>query len=160
MKTKKLVAYSMLIALTIIMTLIIDIPIPRGHGYLNLGDMVVFFTALSFGPLGGFLVGGLGSGIADLLLGYTIYAPITFLVKGFSAFIVGSLIKTKLEKFPLIPSLIGGLFMAFGYYIGEIFLYGPIPALAALPFNILQGLVGAIASVILYRAMKKVWKYN
>ncbi len=39
---KLLVRYSMLIALTVVMTMVIHIPTIGTEGYLNLGDMVVF----------------------------------------------------------------------------------------------------------------------
>lgn len=156
MKTEVMVKYAMLIALTTVMTMVIQIPTPGTNGYLNLGDMVVFMGALILGPKGGLIVGGLGSSMADVLLGYSHYAPITLIVKGLEGYIAGRLFETKLgQKTPLLVTTIGGIWMAFGYYFAEIFMYGAKAALASVPGNLLQGTVGAVAAVALYGALKK-----
>lgn len=153
---KETTRYAIMIALTTVMTMVINIPTPSTKGYLNLGDMVVFLAAIMFGKKGGFIVGGLGSGLADLLLGYTHYAPITFIVKGLEGFIAGSLLETNLgKKAPLIPMVLGGIWMAVGYYVAEIFMYGAKAALASMPGNILQGIFGAVVASVLSMALKK-----
>lgn len=153
-KTKSLVRHSILMAMTVVMTMVIRIPTIGTEGYLNLGDMVVFLSAFILGKKGGFIVGGLGSAMADILLGYTHYAPITLIVKGLEGFIAGSLMETELgKKISFIPVVIGGLFMALGYYIAEVFMYGAGAALVSVPGNIMQGLLGAVLSVILYKAV-------
>lgn len=156
MNTKTITRIAVLMALTTVMTMVIHIPTIGTNGYLNLGDMVVFLAAIILGKKGGFLVGGLGSGLADILLGYTHYAPITFIVKGLEGYIAGSLLETKLgQSTPMIATAIGGIWMAFGYYIAEIFMYGAKAALASIPGNLMQGLLGAVTAVILYTALKK-----
>ena len=153
--TKTMVKYGMLIALTTVMTMVIQIPI-GSNGYLNLGDMVVFLAALILGRKGGFIVGGLGSALADIILGYSFYAPITLIVKGLEGYIAGRIFETRLgQKAPIMATTIGGIWMAFGYYFAEIFMYGAKAALASIPANLLQGIVGAITAVVLFAALKK-----
>lgn len=124
---KTMTRYAVLIALTTVMTMVVHIPTPSTKGYLNLGDMVVFIAAFMFGKKGGFLVGGLGSALADILLSYTHYAPITFVVKGLEGFIAGAILDTNVgEKYPIVATVVGGVWMAIGYYIAEIFMYGEI----------------------------------
>lgn len=149
------VRYAVLMALTTVMTMVIQIPTIGTNGYLNLGDMVVFIAALTLGKKGGFIVGGFGSALADLLLGYTHYVPITLIVKGLEGYIAGSLLETKIggEK-PIIATSIAGLCMAIGYFIPETFMYGKA-AIASIPGNIMQGLLGAVSSVVLYTALRK-----
>ncbi len=155
MNTKILTRVGVLMALTTVMTMVIQIPTGT-NGYLNLGDMVVFLAAMMLGRKGGFLVGGLGSALADILLGYSHYAPITFVVKGLEGYIAGALLDTRLgEKTPIIPTVVGGVWMAFGYYFAEIFMYGAKAALASIPGNLMQGLFGAVTAIILYTALKK-----
>ncbi|HFL3828704.1 TPA: ECF transporter S component [Clostridioides difficile] len=157
---KLLIRYAVLIALTTVMTMVIHIPTIGTEGYLNLGDMVVFLAALILGKKGGFIVGGFGSAMADLLLGYTHYVPITFIVKGLEGFIAGSLLETKIGKEkPIIATSIAGVFMAFGYFVPETFMYGKA-AIASIPGNIMQGLLGAVASVVLYTALKRTKEFN
>lgn len=154
--THEVTKLSILIALTVIMTMVVSIPIVGGNGYVNLGDMVIFLAALMLGKKSAFLVGGLGSFLADLLLGFGIYAPASFIIKGLEGFIAGYLIEKKLGgRYPILATIVAGLWMAFGYYIFEIFLYGSKGALASVPANLAQGVLGALASIILYTALKK-----
>ncbi|WP_353095788.1 ECF transporter S component [Tissierella praeacuta] len=156
MNTKTITRIAVLMALTTVMTMVIHIPTIGTNGYLNLGDMVVFLGAMILGRKGGFLVGGLGSALADILLGYSHYAPITLVVKGIEGYIAGILLDTKVgQKNPLIATVIGGVWMAFGYYFAEIFMYGAKAALASIPSNLMQGLLGAVTAVALYRLLKK-----
>lgn len=157
MKTNELTKISMLIALTTVMTMVIQIPIAGGNGYLNLGDMVVFLAAMTMGKKAGLIVGGLGSSLADMLLGYSFYAPITLIVKGLEGYIAGSLLETNFgENKKILPLLIAGVWMAIGYYIAEIFMYGQKAALVGLPVNMMQGALGAVTALLLYKAIKKV----
>ncbi len=146
--------YAVLIALTTVMTMVIQIPTVGTNGYLNLGDMVVFIAALTMGKKAGLIVGGIGSAMADLLLGYTHYVPITLVVKGLEGYIAGRILETSIgRRKPIIATVAGGLFMAFGYFVPEIFMYGK-GAIASIPGNIAQGLFGAVTAVILYGALK------
>ncbi|HEY8362476.1 MAG TPA: ECF transporter S component [Tissierellaceae bacterium] len=156
MKTKELTKLAVLIAMTTVMTMVIHIPTVATNGYINLGDMVVFLSAMILGRRGGFIVGSFGSSLADLLLGYTHYIPITFIVKGLEGYITGLILDTKIGKIkPFIATIIGGLWMALGYYIAEIFMYGAEAALATIPGNLMQGFVGAVTSILLYMALKR-----
>ncbi|MDR7855443.1 ECF transporter S component [Tissierella sp.] len=156
MNTKTITRLAILMALTVVMTMVVHIPTFGTNGYLNLGDMVVFLAALMLGRKGGFLVGGVGSALADILLGYTHYAPITLIVKGLEGYIAGRLLETKLgQRSPLFATSVGGIWMAFGYYFAEIFMYGGKAAMASIPGNLLQGIVGAISAVALFTAIKR-----
>lgn len=162
MKNGKLlvmVKAAVLIAMTTVMTMVVHIPTPSTNGYLNLGDMVVFIAAMMLGKKGGLVVGGLGSSLADLLLGYTHYVPITLVVKGLEGFIAGAILETSIgKKYPLIATAIGGIWMALGYYTAEIFMYGAKAAIVGIPGNLMQGLLGAVTAVMLYKALSKVQK--
>lgn len=156
MNTKTLTKLGMLMALTTVMTMVIHIPSVATNGYVNLGDMVVFLAAMMLGRKGGFIVGGIGSGLADLLLGYSHYAPITFIVKGLEGYIAGAILQTKIgKKMPIVATVIGGMWMVLGYYINGIFMYGAKAALTSVPGNIVQGLLGAVTSVLLFAALKR-----
>lgn len=157
---KTLIRYAVLMALTTVMTMVIHIPTIGTNGYLNLGDMVVFMAALTLGRKGGLIVGGVGSAMADLLLGYTHYVPITLIVKGLEGYIAGRILETDLGRSkPIIATTIGGVFMALGYFAFEIFMYGK-GAVASIPGNIAQGLLGAVTSVILYASLKRTKIFN
>ncbi|WP_035054043.1 ECF transporter S component [Carnobacterium pleistocenium] len=149
--TKKIVTIALFMAMTIVMTIVIRIPTFRG--YINLGDMVLLFAALFLGKKAGFLIGGLGSALADIIVGYAFYAPITFVVKGLQGYICGWIFqKTGYHK-PLLATIPAGLFMAFGYFVAESFMYGLAGAAVSIPGNLLQGIVGALGAVLLEKSV-------
>lgn len=154
-RTKVITKIGVLIAITVLMTMVISIPIVGGNGYVNLGDMVIFIAALLLNRKYAFIVGGVGSFLADIFLGYSLYAPASFIIKGLEGFIAGSLLDTNIgKKYPLIASIIAGIWMAFGYYIFEIFIYGAKGAIVSVPANLIQGLVGAVVANLLFKALK------
>ena len=98
-KTQKIVLASMLAALCCVATMIIKIPSPL-KGYLNLGDCIVLLCGWLLSPAYGFAAAGIGSGLADLLSGYVVYAPATFVIKGVMAIIAHFCFKyTSRSKF-------------------------------------------------------------
>jgi len=70
-------------------TIALKVDIPQTRGYFNLGDSMVYITAILFGPLVGGFAGGVGSMLGDVFLGYLSYPPGTLVVKGVEGFIVG-----------------------------------------------------------------------
>lgn len=91
-------------ALTCVATLIIQIPI--GIGYINFGDAIVYVAAAVVGPTGAAIAGALGSAAADLITGYAVYAPFSFVVKGLEGLVAGILIKKLLKRAPRIVRLL------------------------------------------------------
>jgi uncharacterized membrane protein len=88
---KDLSNLAMFTAVVCVATVILKIDIPATRGFFNVGDSMVYVTALLFGPLIGGIAGGLGSSLADILLGFPLYAPATLVVKGVEGLIVGYL---------------------------------------------------------------------
>ena len=74
-KLQKMVLAALFAALTYVATNIIHIPTPATNGYINLGDCMVLLGAFLLGPVWGAAAGGIGSMLADVLLGYFSYAP-------------------------------------------------------------------------------------
>jgi uncharacterized membrane protein len=110
----------------------------------------------------GFLAAGIGSGIADVLLGYGIYAPITFLIKGLmaiSCYFLRKGLKRKLKKDLLVlmmSGLVAEIIMVSGYYIFEGFMYGWNASLVNVPFNAVQGAVGLVAGATISSQLLKI----
>lgn len=146
-KLNILVKYSMMIALTTACTMVINIPAPAANGYFNLGDAMVFISAILLGKRGGFIAGGIGSALADILLGFSFWAPFTLIIKGLEGFLAGYLLETSFgKKYSLFALLPAALWMIVGYYVVKVFLYGWGPALAEVPLCIIQSSVGAIVA--------------
>lgn len=158
-KTQKIVIAAMLAALTCIATMIIKIPSPL-KGYLNLGDCVVLLSGWLLSPLYGFLAAGLGSGLADLISGYGVYVPATFIIKGvmaIAAYFGFRFLQNKVTNISarIVSSIVAELIMVFGYYVFEGFLYGFGASLVNIPANAVQGVAGLIIGTILVKIFEK-----
>lgn len=78
-------------ALVCIATIIFSIYVPQTRGFFNLGETMVFTVALLLGPFIGSFAGGVGSMLADIMLGYYQYAPATLVIKALEGGVVGFL---------------------------------------------------------------------
>jgi len=119
--SSKTIALSALMAtLTFIVTFSIRIPTPVRGGYLNIGDSVIFLSALIYGPLVGFLAGSIGSALSDVAAGSIVFVPGTFFIKGIEGALVGLLYKYYKNKPFYISSitLIVGLTIIFFSLLG------------------------------------------
>lgn len=160
-KLHRAVLASVFAALTCVATMLIRIPTVAG--YTNLGDGMVLLGAFVLGPGYGFLAGGLGSAMADLLAGYPHYVPGTLLIKGGAALIAALLLKKALQsKRPSVlrmglSAIPAELFMAAGYFLYKAFLLGRFEAaVASVPANLIQGTLGTAVSVVLYQALSRI----
>lgn len=149
-------------ALSYVVTAFVQIPIPATGGYINVGDLMVMFTALLFGPIVGGISGGVGPMIADILSPYSIYAPATLIIKGIEGFIIGFIANPKDKNLrisyrDIIAVIIGGLLIPFGYFIYQtsILNLGIPVALAEVPGNFFQFGFAAITSILLITASRK-----
>lgn len=160
--TVKLTLAAIFAALVFIVTSQIPpIPIPATSGYFNIGETIIYVAALLFGSLVGALSGGIGAMLADVYLGFSVFAPGTLVIKGTEGAIVG-LLNLKLRKYLTNPTVcaivsvsIGGLEMVTGYFLYELLVLGyPFAlALAEVPFNIVQMLIGLVIAVPITHAV-------
>ena len=155
-QTKKLVTAAMFAALACVATMSIRIPTPGTSGYIHPGDAVVILSGIFLSPQAAFLAAGIGSAMADLLGGYMVYVPITFMIKGLAAFL-GSYAFARLSgrfktRYPAVAvaGLIDMALVAGGYCFCESFIYGLPAALASVPPNLLQGAGGLVISSALF----------
>ena len=152
---KKLILAALFAALSCVATMSIRIPTPGTSGYIHPGDAIVILSGVILGPVWGFLAGGIGSALFDLIGGYFIYVPITFVIKGLVALASGLLYQKvgKNQKSRYIAVILGGvadiILVAGGYFVCEFFIYGA-GAAASIPANIIQGVGGLVISCILY----------
>jgi uncharacterized membrane protein len=118
-------------ALVCVVTIIFSIYVPATDGFFNIGESMVFLSALLFGPLVGAFAGGVGSMLADLILGYPHYAPATLVIKACEGAVVGTVKKRnpKLSSklhwkfFTMILGIVAGFLLGWVgavYYSGEV----------------------------------------
>ena len=154
-KTVKLVLTGLMTALVAIFVMILPIPIPMTTGYVNFGDGVIFLSVMILGWKYGAFAGGVGAAMADILLGAAAWAPWTLVIKAGMAAILGLLLKADAKSAKFIGMALATVFMAAGYYIAEGVMYGNwLAPVAGVPWNLLQGAVGAVVATTLSMALK------
>jgi Predicted membrane protein len=140
-----------MIALVFLATYFTKIPVMQG--YINIGDAVIIVAAILFGKKNALLAGAIGSALSDFALGYMIYIPATFIIKGFEGFLIGLIIEKLGKKriTQIVAVIIGMAVMVLGYFIAESSILslidselGLVQAVASLPYNIIQGVASAV----------------
>ena len=145
---KKLALGGMLSAVILVMTIGMHLPVPATGGYVHLGDGFIFLTAAVLGPYAA-LAAGIGSALADLLGGYFIYIPATFIIKAAMGLIAGKFAAQSSSIKRIIVFAIAEAVMVVGYFAFEWLLYGGAAALGAVLPNLVQGAFGVILGLIL-----------
>jgi len=151
-----MVMTALFMALCCTATMVIQIPSPT-QGYVNLGDCIVLLSAWLLGPWYGMAAAGVGSAMADLLLGYAHYVPGTLTVKALMALLCGL---TARQGGNLFRRALGGMaaeiWMTAGYFAYSGLLLGKgLGAAASVPGNLFQGAVGLAAALALYEALDR-----
>ncbi len=148
-RIRNLVLSALFAAVVCVATAIIIIPLP--NGFANLGDCFVILAGALLGPVWGSLAAAIGSALADLFLGYTLYAPATLVIKGVMALVVWALFnKMKAPLFARVSlaAITSEIIMVGGYFAFEYVLYGA-GATASLVGNTVQGVIAALAAFVL-----------
>lgn len=84
-------------ALVALATMAFSVYIPATRGYFNIGEVMVYTTAILLGSKIGAFAGGVGSMLSDILLGYSIFAPATLVIKAIEGGLVGFLTNRGLK---------------------------------------------------------------
>lgn len=160
-KTKTIVINALFIALTFVATMFINIrlPIMGNGGLIHLGNVPLFIAAFVYGKKTGAIAGAFGMGLFDLISGWALWAPFTFIIVGLMGFFVGLIS----EKAPGNRALVNTLAVAsalvikvVGYYFAEVILYGNwIQPFGSIPGNVMQVVLAGIIVVPLAGRLKK-----
>jgi uncharacterized membrane protein len=143
-------------AITTVFTVLIAIPVPATGGFINIGDVGVMLSGLLFGPIVGGLAGGVGSALADLILGFGFFSPWTLLIKGLEGFLVGLISRRQNSYLDIVACfVVAGPWMVAGYFMVETAFFGVAPALVEVPGNILQFVVGGGVSIPLTVVLRR-----
>lgn len=163
-RTFDLIITAMLIALVFVATLLLNIklPITANGGLIHLGTAMLFIASMLFGPKKGAIAGAFGMGLFDLISGWTLWAPFTFVTRGLQGYIVGKIAYSKGQNgqnptYNLVGAIVSIPFMIAGYYICERVLFGNwiIPA-ASVPGDIIQNVVGILVAIPIVIVLKKI----
>lgn len=158
-RLRKLVFAAVFAALTCVATMLIQIP-TLTKGYVNLGDCFVLLAGWICGGPWGVAAAGIGSALADIISGYAVYAPATFIIKGGMA-AIAAFTAYSIKNHTFVARVTGAvcaeLFMAAGYFIFEwFFITGSFEAsVIGIPENLIQGVFGLLSSVAIATALEK-----
>lgn len=158
--TRRIVVTALGMALVCILTMAIKVPLPA-EGYAHLGNFPIFLFAAFFGPLTGFLAGGVGSAMADLLSGFGHWALPTLIIKGIMGLLIGVIAKNKHCTINMgaprtfFACLLGLIEMTLGYTIAGALMTGNIiTGISAIWGYIGEGVIGIIIFYIAGGALK------
>ena len=147
MKLKYMTLTALATAFIFATTIMIQIPNGIG-GYIHLGDGLLLLFASILPPQYAFIAAGLGSSLADLLSGYTIYVLPTFIIKGLMGVTFSTLSKNKAQT--ILGYLACTFILVLGYFITEWILYQSVSvALVSVVPNIIQIGCGCILATLL-----------
>jgi uncharacterized membrane protein len=165
-KTTKIILTGLMMAMIVVATVLIIIPVPFGNGYIHLGDTMIFLSVLILGWKYGAVAAGFGSALADILVGYAVWSPWTLIIKGIMGAVMGLFIMKSMRKpgrnifgvplYQCIGMVLAGLEMVVGYFVAQLAIYGNfVTAALAIPWNIVQFSVGAVLATMLAAAIYK-----
>ncbi|MGL4773991.1 MAG: ECF transporter S component [Clostridium sp.] len=152
------------------------IKIPTFGGFTHLGDSMVFLSVIVLGKKRGAFASATGMALVDILGGYGLWAPFTFVIKGVMAYVAGEILEKlslKAATNNIIAFGVGAVVMIGGYFFagtimagflteGVGFIEGSLLAIKDVPWNILQGVVGIAIAMPLSLMIEKssLNKYN
>ncbi|TDP60497.1 ECF transporter S component [Aminicella lysinilytica] len=166
-KINMIVMTGLMMCLILVATSLFKVPVPFTQGYVHLGDAMIFLSVLVLGKKNGAIAAGFGSALGDILGGYAMWAPWTFVIKFAMAFVMGIFVEAMEKRghktgnkgvclIEVLGMILGGAEMAGGYFIAERFIYGNWTVAAlAIPWNIGQFTVGMIVATVLAAALYK-----
>lgn len=156
-KIIKLVTAALMAAMTCVVTMIIQIPIPNTSGYIHPGDGFVLLSGIILGPVFGGFAAGIGSMFADIFSSYAQYAPATFIIKMLAAMLGAYFYRHIRKNSVILAGLVGGIIVTSGYFFYELILSQTLgTALWGVPFNFLQNVLGIIIASLILPLLKKV----
>lgn len=163
MRAKDICLTGLLISLVLVATMFINIrlPISINGGLIHLGNIPLVVAAIAFDKKKGAIAGAIGMGLFDVLSGWTMWAPFTFVIRGGMGYIIGWIAAKKdgqSKLYNLVAVLTGGLWMMVGYYLTEAILYQnfytPLTSIAG---NAIQVLSAVVLGLPLAAIIRKTW---
>lgn len=160
-KTRILVLNALFITITFLATMFINIRLPLmgNGGLIHLGNVPLLIAAFLFGKKSGAIVGAFGMALFDIMSGWTLWAPFTFVIVGTMGYIAG-LIAEKMpgkKSFVYIMAVaVAMIIKVVGYYFTEVILYGNwIQPFGSVPGNIMQLVIAGIIVVPLTKGFEQ-----
>lgn len=157
--TRVLSLIGMVTALVTLATYYLKVPGPTG--FYHMGDGIIYSSALALGPLIAVPSAAIGSALADILGGYAMWAPWTLVIKGATAWLVGTLgtkpKETVYSPVKKVPAMVAGAAVTVaGYFLATYVMWDFQAAVVELIGNVLQTGSGVLAAVFLTPIFEKI----
>jgi len=160
-KTRMLVLHALFITLTFLATMFINIRLPLmgNGGLIHLGNVPLLIAAFIFGRKSGAIVGAFGMALFDIVSGWTLWAPFTFVIVGTMGYVAGLIAEKMPGKRIFVQALaviVALIIKVVGYYFTEVILYGNwILPFGSIPGNIMQLVIAGIVVVPLLKGFEQ-----
>lgn len=132
--------------LVFVVTRLAAVPISVFNGQeFDLGDIMIFIFAWTFGPAIGGFAGGVGSALSDASIPSP-FAPFTLVIKGCEGFLAGYISQGRSPWSLRISWVTASLAMVGGYFLTNWLAlgFGLLGGLYEVPFDILQVVAGGL----------------
>lgn len=129
--------------------------LPIAHGFVHIADSLVFLAASVLPLPYSVFACALGGGLADVLCGYAVYAPASFVIKGVTALFFRAALSRcgNVDRVVCVRNLMAlipsALACCGGYFLYELALYGFGAAIVGIPMNLIQVAVGGALFVLI-----------
>jgi len=145
------VALGSVLAAAVALATLLHIPMPGMRIYFNLGEGVIYTIAILLGARYGGLCGGIGAAMADIVLGYPLWAPLTLVIKGVEGYVVGKLAPSGRLR----AIILGALVMIAGYTSSAGILYGWKVAPMEFVTDLFQTGIGGVFAMVFVPVLEK-----
>lgn len=148
------------IALVFLATAFINIrlPIAANGGLIHLGNVPLFLAAAIFGKKTGAISGAFGMALFDIMSGWTLWAPFTFVTVGLMGYAVGKITENRdcSIYMYLLAALAALIIKITGYYAAEAVIYGNwLAPVYSIPGNVLQVGIAAVIFLLTVRPLRR-----
>lgn len=152
--TRQLVLAAIFAAMIFAATFWVKIPMPATQGYVHIGDGIVFLSGIALGPVYAAAASGIGGLLSDVIGGYALWSPWTFVIKALAALCVYYAARGK--TMPKLALGVAGAVLVniAGYYVATLVMISPAVALVSIWENLMQEGV----AVVLFAALYPIWK--
>lgn len=159
-RVKDMVQIALMIAITYLSASFLQIPYGMG-GVVQLGDSVIFITAMLFGTRQAVISGAIAMTMFDAFSPYAAYAPYTLVIKAVMALIIGLIANSGNAKGNSIVKNVIGVILAgawgvAGYFGAEVIMYQNILAAARnMLGNVIQAATSGTIALVIFPILKR-----
>lgn len=162
MNVKDLIRTSIISAIIFVCLMVLNIK--TATDLISFAYVVVFASAIIFGGKIAGLGCGIGAMLFDMFSGYINYAPFTLLAYGVMAFFIGYFLHnhkyTSKSVELYVIAIVATIINIFFYFLANYIYYGLPFAIASIPIEVINCLIGIVIGIPLGNFLKKIIPHN